>query len=61
MGKMMKKQLNRAKMWWKKTSWFEKAVSLFRFLYGLHRFVGWVQEKIPTVWPIIEEYLKNLL
>ena len=61
MKKKTKKTLNRIKKRWRKTTWFEKTLGLFKILYNLCKIVGWLNREIPTVWPIIEETLKNLL
>lgn len=60
MKKKVRKQLKRAKKWWKKTTWFGKIVALFQFVYKLNKVVGWLKGVAPTVWPIVEECLKNL-
>ena len=61
MKKKMKKTLTSVKKRCKKATWFEKAFALFKNFYTLCKVVGWLIREIPTVWPIIEETLKNLL
>ena len=61
MKKKLKKQLNRFKKWWKRTTWFGKIVALFQFVYKLSKIIGWLKGIAPMVWPIVEEILNTLV